>query len=97
MLLTLILASFVTLFVIIRMWIEIFWKESPKPLTEEMDHFAPMPKSGKFALIAPIVFLTVVSLFIGFGANSIFKISEKAAYELKHKEIYIDAVMKTNT
>ena len=97
LLLTLILASFLTLFVIIRMWIEIFWKESPKPLTEEMDHFAPMPKSGKFALIAPIVFLTVVSLFIGFGANSIFKISEKAAYELKHKEIYIDAVMKTNT
>ncbi len=94
LLIALIVASFVTLFVIIRMWIEIFWKESPKPLTEEMDHFAPLNISEKFALIAPIIFLTCTSLFIGFNANAVFEVSQKAAYELKHKEIYINAVLK---
>lgn len=93
LLVALIIASFVTLFVVIRMWIEIFWKESPKPLTEEMDHFAPFSKTGKFALIAPIVFLASISLYIGFNANAVFEISEKAAYEMKHKEVYIEAVL----
>ncbi|HLT65300.1 MAG TPA: proton-conducting transporter membrane subunit, partial [Flavobacterium sp.] len=65
LLLTLIMASFVTLFVVMRMWMEVFWKESPKPLTDDIDHFAPMPLSGKIGLLSPIVFLTCVSLFIG--------------------------------
>lgn len=93
LLLTLILASFVTLFVVMRMWMEVFWKESPKPLTDDIDHFAPMPLSGKIGLLSPIVFLTCVSLFIGFNANRVMKVSQKAAYELKHKEIYIEAVL----
>ncbi len=93
LMIALIIASFVTLFVVTKMWIEVFWKESPKPLTDEIDHFAPFSASGKFALIAPIILLTSVSLFIGFNANSIFKTASKAAYELKHKEIYINAVL----
>lgn len=93
LLIGLIIASFVTLFVVMRMWSEIFWKESPKPLTEEIDHFTPFSKSGKFALIAPIVFLAGISLYIGFFANDVMKISEKAAHEMKNKEIYIEAVL----
>lgn len=93
LLLTLIMASFVTLFVVMRMWMEVFWKESPKPLTDDIDHFAPMPLSGKIGLLSPIVFLTCVSLFIGFNANRVMEVSQKAAYELKHKEIYIEAVL----
>ena len=29
-----IIASFVTLYVMARLWSEVFWKESPKPLTD---------------------------------------------------------------
>lgn len=58
----LIFASFVTLYVIARLWAEIFWKDSPKPLTEEIDHFAPFSLSGKIALVLPIVALAGVSL-----------------------------------
>lgn len=93
LLIALIIASFVTLFVVIRMWIEIFWKESPKPLTEDIDHFAPFSKSGKIALIAPIIFLASISLYLGFNANTVFELSQKAAYEMKHKEVYIEAVL----
>src|SRR5690606_35566313 len=89
----LIVASFVTLFVIVRIWAEAFWKESPKPITEEIDHFAPFSLSGKIALIAPIVCLAAVSLLIGFNANNVIKLSSKAAYEMKHPEIYINNVL----
>lgn len=89
----LILASFVTLFVVVRIWIEAFWKESPKPITEEVDHFEPFSYSGKIALIVPIVGLAAVSVFIGLNANGFIKLSEKAAYEMKHPEIYIENVL----
>ncbi len=91
----LIVASFVTLFAVIRIWSEAFWKESPKPITEEIDHFASFPLSGKIALIAPVIGLTAVSLFIGLNANNVFKLAEKAAYEMKHPEIYINNVLST--
>ena len=37
-----IFASFVTLYVIAKMWSEVFWKDSPKRLTEDIDRFAPL-------------------------------------------------------
>ena len=89
----LIVASFVTLFVVVRIWSEAFWKESPKTITDEIDHFAPFSNAGKFALIAPIVALSAVTLLIGLNANSVMKLSQKAAYEMKHPEIYINNVL----
>lgn len=90
---TFIAASFVTLVVIARMWSEVFWKESPKPLTEEIDHFAQMSFSGKFALIAPIAALSFVSLYIGLNAEGIYEVAQRTAYELMHPSLYIDAVL----
>lgn len=89
-------ASFVTLFVIARMWSEVFWKPSPKPLTEEIDHFAQLPFLGKFALVAPIVTLSLVSLYIGFNAEGIYKIASQTANELMNPSLYTDAVLKGN-
>ncbi|MFA7444338.1 MAG: proton-conducting transporter membrane subunit [Flavobacteriaceae bacterium] len=91
-----VLASFVTLFVVARMWSEVFWKESPKPLTEEIDHFAEVSFPQKVALIAPIAFLSLVSLYIGLNAEGIFEVAQKTAYELMHPNLYINAVLNTN-
>ncbi|MDN3707074.1 proton-conducting transporter membrane subunit [Myroides ceti] len=92
----LIFASFVTLYVIARLWAEIFWKDSPKPLTEEIDHFAPFSLSGKIALVLPIVALAGVSLFIGLNANAIMEVSNRAAHEMMNPTVYINAVLGTN-
>ncbi|SRR5690554_618125 len=91
-----ILASFVTLFVIARMWSEVFWKESPKPLTEEIDHFAEVPFAQKVALVAPIAFLSLCSLYIGLNAEGVFEVAQKTAYELMHPNLYIKAVLNTD-
>jgi len=88
-----ILASFVTLYVIAKMWTEVFWKESPKPLTEEIDHFANLDFGKKFALVAPVTALSFVSLYIGFNAESVYEIVQKTAHELMNPSAYIDAVL----
>lgn len=88
-----IVASFVTLYVIARMWTEVFWKESPKPITEEIDHFANLNFWKKFTLIAPIATLSFVSLYIGLNAETIYEIAQKTANELMNPSIYIDAVL----
>lgn len=92
---TLILASFVTLYVISKVWIEVFWKDSPKPLTEDMNRFTPFGLAGKIALITPIVGLAFVSVYIGLNANAVFQVVEKVAHEMSDNSIYIQAVLKT--
>src|SRR5690606_13803355 len=47
-------ASFVTLYVMAKMWSEVFWKESPKPITEETDRFVNLKFRDKAALVIPI-------------------------------------------
>lgn len=93
---SLIFASFITLFVVARIWAEVFWKDLPKPNSEEIDHFAPFSTSGKFALIMPVTVLAGVSLFIGLNASFVFEIAQKVAYEMKNPYIYIEAVMGSN-
>lgn len=88
-----IFASFVTLFVLARIWAEVFWKNSPKPTSEETDGFGSMKFSHKFMIIAPIVMLTSISLFIGFGAEMITILSERISFELMHPNAYIEAVL----
>lgn len=88
-----VIASFVTLFVIARMWSEVFWKESPKPLTDKIDHFADLGFLKKFQLVAPITILSFVSLYIGLNAEAIYEIAQKTAYQLMDPSAYIDAVL----
>lgn len=90
----LLLASFVTLFLIARFWSEVFWKESPKPLSEVTDRFSLMSFSGKFALVFPVFFLCVCSLYIAFNANYLLEISQKIGTSLLDKNQYIQAVLK---
>jgi multicomponent Na+:H+ antiporter subunit D len=47
----------------------------------------------QFLLIAPVVFLTIVSLYIGFGAANIIALSERIANEMLDVTPYIEAVL----
>lgn len=96
MLFAIIFASFVTLYVMLKMWSEVFWKDSPKPLTKGIDRFAQMPMSGKLALILPISALSCVSLYIGLNAGVIYELAQRTAEELINPNWYIDAVLHGN-
>jgi multicomponent Na+:H+ antiporter subunit D len=89
-----VVASFITLFVIAKMWVETFWKPQPV-LKKEMpaDHFAVMNRWGKVWMVAPIVFLAIISVLIGLGAEKIIIVSQHIAGELMDTTPYIRAVL----
>jgi multicomponent Na+:H+ antiporter subunit D len=47
-------------------------------------------------MIAPIIFLTVISLYIGFGAEHVQQLSSRVANELMDNTQYIDAVFNNS-
>ena len=74
-----------------------FWKdkvELPKRLNFRYFHKLTTVKRSQ--MIGPIVFLTLVSLYIGFGAEQIQQLSSRVADELLNNQQYIDAVLNNN-
>lgn len=89
-----IFASLLTLIVMAKLWSEVFWKNPVDlPKREHFLYFDKMTTTRKLQMLVPIVFLTGVSLYIGFGAESVQQLSTRIAGELMNKQQYIDAVM----
>lgn len=85
--------SVITLFVIAKMWAQVFWKPSPNlDVRSNFPYFARLSRSRKLFIILPIVFLTAVTLYVGFGAEHIQVLSERVAGELLDTKPYIDTV-----
>jgi multicomponent Na+:H+ antiporter subunit D len=52
-----------------------------------------MTRNERKMLIIPILFLSLVSLYIGLGAENIFRLSNHIATELIDTSAYVDAVL----
>ncbi|MCC5816532.1 MAG: hypothetical protein JJT78_17405 [Leptospira sp.] len=85
---SMILASFLTLFSFAKMWKEVFWKEHPTGKELNMNF---TPSQWIFTML-PILFLLAISLFIGLGAEYITKIAQTISGEILDPNIYIDTV-----
>ncbi|MBA2500967.1 MAG: Na+/H+ antiporter subunit D [Chitinophagaceae bacterium] len=92
-----IFGSFITLLVIIRFWSEAFWKKNEqKELKPHVKYYGTMPASQKLFLVGPILLLSLVSLYIGLGAENIIRLSDQIAAELMDTSVYIEAVLGTS-
>lgn len=93
-----IFGSFITLVVIAKVWAEAFWKD-PQPVVKwkKFVEFCDLRSIQKVQLIFPIAFLSLVSLYIGFGAEHIQQLSTRIADELMNNQQYIDAVFNSST
>lgn len=92
----LIIASFVTLYVIAKMWTEVFWKTEPSLSPDEkayIDGFTILKPFSKLLLVFPVIMLMLVSLYIGFGAENIMSISKHIAAQMMDTSPYIKAVL----
>ncbi|TDS16057.1 proton-conducting transporter transmembrane domain-containing protein [Sphingobacterium paludis] len=93
----LLFGSFITLFVIAKMWSQVFWKNPPQ---EELidDRFAPMPPYKKLLMVLPIAFLGAITLYIGLNAEAIVNVTDEISNQLIDNSSYIEAVLgdKTN-
>ena len=88
------LGSFLTLWVIAKIWSEVFWKESvdlPKKIN--VKYFSELVPFKQWMMIIPIVFLTIITLYIGLAAEHIIILSKQISYELMNPSVYIEAVL----
>ena len=91
-----IFASFITLVIIARLWAEVFWKKGQElPYREHFGYFEKMTTFKRWQFIFPVAMLSIVSLYIGFGAEHIQELSARIADELVNTEGYINTVLKT--
>jgi len=94
----LLFATFVTLFVIARIWSEVFWKEGKElPKLQNFRYFERLRVEKKIQIVGPIVFLALISLYIGFGAENVQQVATRVAAELMDSQHYIQAVLGDNT
>lgn len=91
-----VLGSFLTLWVIAKMWAEVFWKAGENlPKKANGLYFDQLSSVDKWQWIFPIVFLSIISLYIGFGAENIIVLSQKIAGDLMNPTDYIESVLGT--
>ncbi len=88
------LGSFLTLFIIARLWAEVFWKNGDNPDKKpQATYFHDMEWKRRAMIIAPIVMLALASLYIGFAAEHLQLLSSRIASELLDSKLYIKAVL----
>lgn len=90
------LGSFLTLWVIAKLWSEVFWKESvdlPKKIN--VKYFSELVPFKQWAMLIPIIFMTIITLYIGLAAEHIIILSKQISYELMNPSVYIEAVLGT--
>ncbi len=86
--------TFMTLFIIARMWAQVFWKSRPEiKKRESFLYFKDLRLLHKVEMIVPIVVLTIISLMIGFGAEKVQQLALIVSDQLINKQQYIDAVL----
>ena len=80
--------SILTLFSMLKLWTEAFWKPAPQ---SEVD--TKSPGVNVRAWLYPIVFLAALTILIGLGAGPLFRFALQAGDQLMNPSIYIQAVM----
>lgn len=87
-----ILGSFITLYVIARLWVEVFWKATESE-ADLKDSFIGLNRLRKIGLIAPIALLCICSLFLGLNAQFLIGIVDRISGEMLNTAPYIKAVL----
>lgn len=80
------IVSIMTLFSMMKIWNEAFWKPAPRPLT-------PPPYRQTWRLLLPLTILGGLCLLFGLGIEQAYTVAMTAANTLLNPEIYITAVL----
>jgi multicomponent Na+:H+ antiporter subunit D len=82
------LVGLLTLFSMIKIWAEVFWKRPA-----ETD--PPIDLTGKLSawMLSPVIMLAVITVAIGLYGEPLYQLAEVAANQLLNPQGYIDAVL----
>ncbi|MCG5511666.1 Na+/H+ antiporter subunit D [Ectothiorhodospira shaposhnikovii] len=78
-----------TLYSMIKIWAEVFWKAQPEEHADRPVHGS----VGSGVLYLTIGGMAALTVFIGLGAEPIYRIADAAAHQLLNPSLYIDAVL----
>jgi multicomponent Na+:H+ antiporter subunit D len=77
-----------------KIWGNAFWGGAAQPSSQLDCHQTPLPSiSCRVALYLPMVALALLTLMIGLWAEPVFNLAARAAEQLLHPEVYIQAVL----
>ncbi|MFO7857530.1 MAG: Na+/H+ antiporter subunit D [Ectothiorhodospiraceae bacterium] len=89
------LVGLLTLYSMIKIWAEAFWKAQPEEYRERAEAFEQqLPESRLMLLVLPIAALAAMTVFIGLGAQPIYELAHAAAEQMRDPQIYVDAVLE---
>ena len=86
------LVGLLTLYSMIKIWVEVFWKTVPENVNTDRLTGA-KPDKGLWLLLLPIVGLAACTLFIGLSGQPIYELADAAAEQLLNPALYIEAVL----
>ncbi|HED30418.1 MAG TPA: Na+/H+ antiporter subunit D [Prosthecochloris aestuarii] len=86
--------SMLTLFSMIKIWNEAFWKDDPRggDVRSYAWEYDALPLSGRVSILLPVVILGLVTIVSGLWFEPFFGLMEHAAWELLDRGAYIEAV-----
>ncbi|GGY00307.1 cation:proton antiporter [Litchfieldella qijiaojingensis] len=90
------LVGLLTLYSMIKIWAEVFWKAPPETRKDEPE-VAPIGQRELWQMYLPIVGLALCTLFIGLYGQPIYALAEASAEQLLDPTRYIEAVMGRST
>ncbi|MCG8341614.1 MAG: Na+/H+ antiporter subunit D [Chlorobiales bacterium] len=86
--------SMLTLFSMIKIWNEAFWKDDPRGEGGvEGEEYLRTPSVKKAIIVLPIVMLGCLTVAFGLWFEPFFELADRTACELLDRGAYIDAVM----
>ncbi len=86
------LVGLLTLYSMIKIWAEVFWKAVPEGV-DTARLTGKTPDTQLWILLIPIVGLAGCTLFIGLNGQPIYELAEAAAEQLLNPSLYIEAVL----
>ena len=86
------LVSLLTLFSMMKIWAEVFWKEMPG-ISHHFPGVLAEGTGGRMLLLAPTVLLAALTVLMGGAAEPLFNLSMQAAEQLLNPAGYIEAVL----
>lgn len=86
------LVGLLTLYSMVKIWAEVFWKAPPEP-DEDKPEVASPGQRELWQMYLPIVGLALCTLFIGLNGQPIYVLAESSAEQLLDPSRYIEAVL----
>ncbi|EGN76009.1 formate hydrogenlyase subunit 3/multisubunit Na+/H+ antiporter, MnhD subunit [Idiomarina sp. A28L] len=86
------LVGLLTLYSMIKIWAEVFWKKLPKGL-DDTALTEGKTSASTVVLYIPVVLLAICTLVIGLNGQPIYDFAEYSAAQLLNPQGYIDAVL----